>query len=103
MSVFLILILPLLLLFIPIWFQVVVGKRTLNQQKNLKYVLVTTGSLILEVFMTILGLIISLEGQQMKGIKCASPGVIVLGFFTGVILVVVIIVQLLSNKSRINE
>ena len=99
MSLFLILILPSLLLIIPITLQVVFGKRILNQKKSLKYLIISTSFIILEVLMTILGLIISLTGQQMKGLSCLSPGVIGLGFFGLIILVVVILAQIISNKS----
>jgi len=99
MSFFLILVLPILLLIIPITLQVVVGKRLLNQKKFLKYFIISTSFIMLEVLMTILGLIISLKGQQMKGLSCLSPGVIGFGFFGIIILVVVILVQIALNRS----
>jgi hypothetical protein len=103
MSVFLILILPLALLSIPIWLQARVGKRVLNQKKRLKFILVSIGSLLLEVVMAIMGLFLSFEGQQMKGIKSLSPGILSAGFLALVILVIVIIAQLLSKGSIIKD
>jgi len=99
MSFFLILLLPILLLIIPIILQVEVGKKILNQKKILKYIIISTGIIILEVLMTILGLGISLKGQQMKGLPGISPGAIGFGFLVIVILVVVILVQITSNRS----
>ncbi|KAF0200914.1 MAG: hypothetical protein FD170_3076 [Bacteroidetes bacterium] len=99
MSFFLILFLPILLLIIPITLQVEFGRRILNQKKILKYFIISTSFIILEVFMTILGLVISLKGQQMKGLSGLSPGVIGFGFFGIIILVVVILVQITSNRS----
>lgn len=102
MTGFFIIILPTFLLVLPLWFQVKFGKRTLYQQKIGKFLLVTLGSILLEIAMTFLGLIISLEGQQMKGFKNLSPGFISFGFFAGIILLVVIIVQVVVYKTMKN-
>jgi hypothetical protein len=98
MSLFLILILPVLLLIVPIAIQVEVGKKALNQKKVLKYIVVTGSSLLLEVLMASLGLAISLKGQQMNGVPGLSPGVIGFGVIGIAILVVVIIAQLVSKR-----
>ena len=98
MSIFLILILPVLLLIVPIAIQVAVGKKALNQKKVLKYIVVTGSSLLLEVLMASLGLAISLKGQQMNGVPGLSPGVIGFGVIGIAILVVVIIAQLVSKR-----
>lgn len=98
MSLFLILILPVLLLIVPIAIQVRVGKKALNQKKVLKYIVVSGGSLLLEILMASLGLVISLKGQQMKGVPGLSPGVIGFGVLGIAILVGVIIAQLVSKR-----
>jgi len=98
MSFFLILILPLVLLIVPIAIQVAVGKKALNQKKVLKYIVVSGSTLLLEVVMASLGLVISLKGQQMKGVPGLSPGVIGFGVLGIAILVVVIIAQVISNR-----
>jgi hypothetical protein len=98
MSIFLILILPVLLLIVPIAIQVEVGKKALNQKKVLKYIVVSGSTLLLEVLMASLGLVISLKGQQMKGVQGLSPGVIGFGVLGIAILVVVIIAQLVSKR-----
>jgi hypothetical protein len=98
MSLFLILILPVLLLIVPIAIQVGVGKKALNQKKVLKYIVVSGSTLLLEVMMASLGLVISLKGQQMKGVPGLSPGVIGFGVLGIAILVVVIIAQLVSKR-----
>lgn len=103
MSFFLILFLPILLLIIPITLQVKVGKRLLNQKKLLKYFIISAGFIILEVLMTFLGLVISLKGQQMKGLSGLSPGVIGFGFFGLIILVIVVLVQITSNRLMANK
>ena len=98
MSFFLILILPLVLLIVPIAIQVAVGKKALNQKKVLKYIVVSGSSLLLEVLMASLGLVISLKGQQMKGVPGLSPGIIGFGVLGIAILVVVIMAQVISNR-----
>ena len=98
MSLFLILILPVLILIVPIAIQVEVGKKALNQKKVLKYIVVTGSTLLLEVMMASLGLVISLKGQQMKGVPGLSPGVIGFGVLGIAILMVVIIAQLVSKR-----
>lgn len=75
MSIFLILILPVLLLIVPIAIQVEVGKKALNQKKVLKYIVVSGSTLLLEVLMASLGLVISLKGQQMKGVHGRFMGI----------------------------
>jgi len=98
MSFFLILILPLVLLLVPIAIQVAVGKKALNQKKVLKYIVVSGSTLLLEVVMASLGLVISLKGQQMKGVPGLSPGIIGFGVLGIAILVVVIMAQVISNR-----
>ena len=98
MSFFLILILPLVLLLVPIAIQVAVGKKALNQKKVLKYIVVSGSTLLLEVVMASLGLVISLKGQQMKGVPGLSPGIVGFGVLGIAILVVVIIAQVISNR-----
>ena len=98
MSFFLILILPLVLLIVPIAIQVAVGKKALNQKKVLKYIVVSGSTLLLEVVMASLGLVISLKGQQMKGVPGLSPGIVGFGVLGIAILVVVIIAQVISNR-----
>ncbi len=103
MSFFLILILPILLLSIPIALQVKVGKRLLNRKRILKYFIISTSSIIIEVLITILGLVISLKGQQLKGLSGLSPGVIGFGLLGIIILVIVIISQLISYRSKLKN
>jgi len=98
MSFFLILILPLVLLIVPIAIQVAVGKKALNQKKVLKYIVVSGSTLLLEVLMASLGLVISLKGQQMKGVPGLSPGIVGFGVLGIAILVVVIIAQVIWNR-----
>ena len=100
MANFLILTLPLLFLIIPIVFQVVAGQKMLNKRAFMKYWLISIFSIIMEVAFIFIGLLVSITGQQMKGISGLSPGIIGIGFFAIIILIFVIIIPYISSKLR---
>ncbi len=95
MSNFLILEIPILLLLLPIGFQIILGRKKLKNDKYLSFWLVSLLSIVLEILMTIIGLILSLKGQQMlhPQIRGLSPGFVAFGMFFTVILLIIIIVQ----------
>ena len=72
----------------------------LSQNNKIKYFMVSTSFIILEILMAILGFILSLKGQQMAGLSGLSPGFIVFGFFGIIILFVVILSQITSNRLK---
>ena len=76
------------------------GQKSLNEKILMPYWWIAISSLLLEIFMTIIGLFISLKGQQMKGIGGLSPGVVGFGFFAIFILFAIIIIQYLFDKFK---
>ena len=94
------LLLPIFLLIIPIIVQFRIGNKMLSQNNKIKYFMVSTSFIILEILMAILGFILSLKGQQMAGLSGLSPGFIVFGFFGIIILFVVILSQITSNRLK---
>jgi hypothetical protein len=94
------LLLPIFLLIIPIILQFKIGNKMLSQNNKIKYFMVSTSFIILEILMAILGFILSLKGQQMAGLSGLSPGFIVFGFFGIIILFVVILSQITSNRLK---
>ena len=94
------LLLPIFLLIIPIILQFKIGNKMLSQNNKIKYFMVSTSFIILEILMAILGFILSLKGQQMTGLSGLSPGFIVFGFFGIIILFVVILSQITSNRLK---
>ena len=94
------LLLPIFLLIIPIILQFKIGNKMLSQNNKIKYFMVSTSVIILEILMAILGFILSLKGQQMAGLSGLSPGFIVFGFFGIIILFVVILSQITSNRLK---
>jgi hypothetical protein len=103
MASMIILTIPILLLIIPIAFQIVMGQKSLNEKILMPYWWIAISSFLLEIFMTIIGLFISFKGQQMKGIGGLSPGVLGIGFFAIIILFAVTIIQYLSNKFKVKS
>ena len=94
------LLLPIFLLIIPIILQFKIGNKMLSQNNKIKYFMVSTSFIILEILMAILGFILSLKGQQMAGLSGLSPGFVVFGFFGIIILFVVILSQITSNRLK---
>ena len=94
------LLLPIFLLIIPIILQFKIGNKMLSQNNKIKYFMVSTSFIILEILMATLGFILSLKGQQMAGLSGLSPGFIVFGFFGIIILFVVILSQITSNRLK---
>ncbi|MBK7175052.1 MAG: hypothetical protein IPH84_17940 [Bacteroidales bacterium] len=94
-----ILLIPLLLLLIPIGLQSYFGGDLLKQQKQMYYFLLSIGNVVLMIAMVFAGMLISLKGQQIKGISSLSPGFLAFGLLALFFLVVYIVVQVYRKRS----
>ena len=103
MENFLILDLPILLLLLPIVLQVIVGQKILKKRIQMPYWLLSILTIILEIILTFVGFIFSLQGQQMKEIPSLSPGIFGFGFLAIIILVSIIIGQNLIKNTRVKK
>lgn len=87
-----ILLIPIILLIIPIGLQSYFGKDMMKAGK-MRFALFSIGNVILMIAMVLAGMLISLKGQQLKGISSLSPGFLAFGFIGLFLLLVYIAVQ----------
>lgn len=92
-----ILVLPVLLLLIPLVLQSYFGSDLLKKRK-LHFYLLAAGNVVLMLLMIVAGLLISLKGQQIKGINGLSPGFLAFGLIALFFLLVYITVQVFRNR-----
>jgi hypothetical protein len=93
-----ILLIPSILLLIPFGLQSYFGKDMLKAGK-MRFALLSIGNVVLMLVMTFSGFLISLRGQQLKGIQSMSPGFLAFGFIGLFFLLVYIAVQVFRNRS----
>lgn len=102
MSTFLIIILPVVVMVIPVLLQFSFAKSFYRSKKMGIFVLFSIFCVVLEIYMIKLGLYISVKGQMMGGVKCISPGIIVIGFLSFPALLFIIFSQF-STFKRIDK
>jgi hypothetical protein len=92
--------LPILLLLLPIGFQIMIGNKLIKKDRYLSFGFISFLSIVLEVVMTFVGLLVSLEGQMMKGHKNLSPGIISFGMLFLFVLILIVLIQILRYPRR---
>ncbi|WP_337965139.1 hypothetical protein [uncultured Flavobacterium sp.] len=96
---------PLILIILPLVFQIIFGRKAIAESITLEFGTVSMISIILQIALTIIAFIIAsnnfqeqLQGQQYR---CGMGfiGIFMLSFLFSIILVIVIIVQYYIKKS----
>jgi len=95
----------IILLLIPLIFQFIYGTKALNQWISLKFWQIVLTSFLGLIIMIIICFFLMLFELHRKGIKDGLPafGVVILGLLVGIIILVVILIQLYSNKINNND
>lgn len=96
---------PLILIILPLVFQIIFGRKAIAESITLEFGTVSMISIILQIALTIIAFIIASNNfqEQLQGqpYRCGMGfiGIFMLSFLFSVILVIVIIVQYYIKKS----
>lgn len=97
------LLLALVLLLIPIFFQLMVGSWSINNKINVSFRLVCTTSVLLQIALTFIAFFLAIDAIVDFGNHCATAavGIIPISFLISIVLIIVMAVQ--ANSKKENE
>ncbi|TPG32105.1 hypothetical protein [Flavobacterium pectinovorum] len=96
---------PLVLIILPLFFQIIFGRKAIAESITLEFGTISMISIILQIALTIIAFIIAStnfeEPVNHHGYRCGMGfiGIFMLSFLFSIILVIVIIVQYYIKKS----
>lgn len=95
--------LSVLLLFIPLVFQIIVGNKSLNKLMFKDYFGVCLSSLFMQLIITFFSFFLAMKGMAANGNKCVTGavGIFGLSFFVVLLMLFIMVVQFI--KARVKE
>jgi hypothetical protein len=94
--------LSILILFIPFWFQIIVGNKSLNNSISINFVIVCLISLVFQVLITLLSFFLAIKSIVDSGNKCATGavGIFAFSFLITLLILFAMVVQFVKKKLR---
>ncbi|PKB15775.1 hypothetical protein [Flavobacterium sp. 5] len=91
-----------LILFIPLVFQIISGNKSLNNLLYKDYLGVCIASLFMQVIITFFSFFLAMKGMTMNGNKCVTGAVAIFGlsFLVALLMVFIMVVQFVKTKLK---
>lgn len=94
---------PIIILLLPIVFQIIAGQISYKKNGKIRPWMISLTALMLSIFLSPIALFISFRGQALNDVKSMSPYVLFLAFLAFCSLIGVIIIQFLINRFLISK
>lgn len=97
------LLLSVLLLFIPLVFQIIAGNKSLNKLMFKDYFGVCLSSLFMQLIITFFSFFLAMQGMAANGNKCVTGAVGIFGLSFLVVLLMLVIMVVQFIRARLKE
>lgn len=94
----------MLLLFLPILIQLLIGRKILKKNRKTMFVIISIFNILLLIIFTFISFTLTVRSISGSGNKCATSAVAIFqfGFMVAMLLLTIIIVQYFLNKKTNN-